>query len=758
MIRYAQREHQGGLTACFQRRFIGRKSQWWLSHARASRLEECFTSTKVSPEDFEDAHGTTDAAEDDCSFVERLGHRGDAVGAELKRLRWILSEKQQFLSTKLPWSFCPATYEPTAWLPIKGSSSVIVGPLIALARRAVNLRRPSPAGDDHKSLVEQPADAWARRMLRMRELHRLNYYGTLELIPKRTIQHSAYIILWNALVALQHSCTILVYYVARAVSRRGASTHSLPISLIVALGQGLWDAAQFLALGLVVSPIIHIPSGLINSCWGFTSFFRGNLFFDANSGRYFYCDLRHYTEAQMISLLEELKTIKVIGTTEFHRKRMEPDGKFKEQIKHIGFRIRKSHQARLRGKHGIKEDDDDLKQDPYEVLRVKRSSTTSQIKQQYKKLAKVFHPDAVQAQNGGNLSKQQKEDAQQKFESLSEAYQILSNPERKRAFDQGGRQGLKLSETKLGHFASASAGEMVQSVFGGRTFKETLLGELYKSHWDLRFQHQVAVSMHGLECMQSIRVILLALKLRDIVDVHALDNRPTVSPLKASNFGEVPSKPQRASQSTKVDPLLASASKVRGDDAKGTPDAPSPESPLCDQNKFSLDFKKRCDAFAKSLQGACFGPALLDDIGQSYAISARRFLGVDPFYGPKLLAYRNLTRGFGSIFAGFKSHVRDKSEDELAKMILAEWFNMEYHNVMTDASVVVRYAAQLVLKDASVSVDVQRRRAYALWYFGETLRRHGTPFGEGKKDDEELVAYLQQAATSVKSTGPPPRF
>jgi curved DNA-binding protein CbpA len=768
MIRFAcTRPSLGGIAVLTSsRRMIA---------GRAAVLEELFSSTRANVDELE-GEGESQSSMDDVSLAERLARRGDAVQAELQRLRWVLTEKPQVLSTKRSWSLRPAVFhrsttkvgdDSTVSQP-RGTSSVIFGPAVDVLK-LLSRKHQSATSSSGTALAERPADAKVRHFAHMKSMHQLNYYGTIELVPKKNLQHSCYIMAWNGLVAAQHACTVPIYYLARAISRRGES--SLPVAVLSELLHGFVDSLRFIAYGFVVSPLVHIPNGILNALFGTISFFRGNLFFDAVSGRYYCCDLRH-VEYLLEQNLNELTTIKALGTVEFRRKKMEPDGKFKDQIKNIGFRIRKSQQSRMRRKSGMPDEElEDERQDPYEVLRLKKSSTSLQIKQQYKKLAKVFHPDAVQAQQGGVLTDKQKEESQRKFESLSEAYQILSNPERKRAFDQAGHQGVKLSETKMGRFASSNAAEMVQSVFGGRTFKETFLGELYKSHWDLRYQHQVCVSLHGFECMQSIRVALLAMKLKEILDVHALQLSPESAVKVSAPGGKLPSASQRniphartssnssAKQPT-TDPLLSpkNIENAAGTSAAATQRPQTAEFPICDDNKFSLDYKKRCEFFAKSLQGACFGPALLDDIGRMHVVSAKRFLGVESFYQPKLYVYKNLSRGFSSIFAGFKAQVRDKTEEELAKMVLAEWFNMEYHNVMTDGVVVLRYTAQLVLRDASATPEVLRRRAFALWYLGETLKQCGAPFGDGKQNDEELVAYLQQAATSVKSTGPPPKF
>jgi molecular chaperone DnaJ len=70
-------------------------------------------------------------------------------------------------------------------------------------------------------------------------------------------------------------------------------------------------------------------------------------------------------------------------------------------------------------------------QDYYAVLGVQRNVTPEDIKKAYRKLALQYHPD----RNPGDKA------AEEKFKEASEAYQVLSDPEKRQLYDRYGMEG-----------------------------------------------------------------------------------------------------------------------------------------------------------------------------------------------------------------------------------------------------------------------------------------------------------------------------
>ena len=98
--------------------------------------------------------------------------------------------------------------------------------------------------------------------------------------------------------------------------------------------------------------------------------------------------------------------------------------------------------------------------DFYEVLGVTRTASEEEIRKAYRALARTYHPDVSEAP-----------DAAEKFNEITEAYETLSDPEKRKAYDQFGRvhphAGPRTSGVHGVHVDPGDFGSIFDEVFGG---------------------------------------------------------------------------------------------------------------------------------------------------------------------------------------------------------------------------------------------------------------------------------------------------
>lgn len=105
------------------------------------------------------------------------------------------------------------------------------------------------------------------------------------------------------------------------------------------------------------------------------------------------------------------------------------------------------------------------KRDYYEVLEVEKTASVDEIKKAYRKKAIQYHPD----KNPGDKV------AEEKFKEAAEAYDVLSNPDKRARYDQFGHAGMSGAAGNGGPFGGFSGGMSMDDIF-------SMFGDIFGGH------------------------------------------------------------------------------------------------------------------------------------------------------------------------------------------------------------------------------------------------------------------------------------
>jgi len=114
--------------------------------------------------------------------------------------------------------------------------------------------------------------------------------------------------------------------------------------------------------------------------------------------------------------------------------------------------------------------------DYYAILEVSKNATPKEIKAAYRKLAMKWHPD----KNPDN-----QEEAKAKFQEIAEAYDVLSDPEKRQTYDRYGEDGLKRGGGDSSHsyrFTTTNADEIFRTFFGNESPFSSFFGPSFGFH------------------------------------------------------------------------------------------------------------------------------------------------------------------------------------------------------------------------------------------------------------------------------------
>jgi len=133
--------------------------------------------------------------------------------------------------------------------------------------------------------------------------------------------------------------------------------------------------------------------------------------------------------------------------------------------------------------------------DYYDILGVPRDADAAALKSSFRKLAMQWHPD----KNPGNP------DAEARFKEIGEAYQVLSDPEKRAAYDRFGKAGLNGGggqggfQGDVGDIFEGVFGDMFGEIFGGRRGGGGNARQGPARGQDLRFDYEITLeeAFHG---------------------------------------------------------------------------------------------------------------------------------------------------------------------------------------------------------------------------------------------------------------------
>src|SRR5471030_417564 len=98
--------------------------------------------------------------------------------------------------------------------------------------------------------------------------------------------------------------------------------------------------------------------------------------------------------------------------------------------------------------------------DPYEVLGIERGASEGQIKKAFRALARELHPDV----------NSHDPDAEEKFKEAAEAYEVLSDTDRRATYDRYGHDGLRKGGYAPNFEGFGSVADIFEAFFGGGGF------------------------------------------------------------------------------------------------------------------------------------------------------------------------------------------------------------------------------------------------------------------------------------------------
>lgn len=162
------------------------------------------------------------------------------------------------------------------------------------------------------------------------------------------------------------------------------------------------------------------------------------------------------------------------------------------------------------------------KRDYYEVLGIEKSASDTDIKKAFRKLAKQYHPDV----NPGDKV------AEAKFKEINEAYEILSDSQKRAQYDQFGHAGTDPNGFGgygggFGDFDFGGIGDIFETFFGGAGFGRTSKNKNGPQRGaDLKYSMEIAFEEAAFGIEKEIKIN----RMENCSECHGLGSKPGTTP------------------------------------------------------------------------------------------------------------------------------------------------------------------------------------------------------------------------------------
>jgi molecular chaperone DnaJ len=167
------------------------------------------------------------------------------------------------------------------------------------------------------------------------------------------------------------------------------------------------------------------------------------------------------------------------------------------------------------------------RRDYYDVLGVTRESSEKDIKSAYRKLAMKYHPD------------QSKEsDAEERFKEISEAYAVLSDPDKRRQYDQFGHAGIDSTYTQEDLFRGVNFEDLLRGFgFGSESIFDLFFGGARRRGpvpgRDLRYELELTLE----QAASGLETTIDVPRMEVCTTCNGSGAKPGTSPAKCGNCG-----------------------------------------------------------------------------------------------------------------------------------------------------------------------------------------------------------------------------